>query len=207
MSAIALRQARRFSTVGFRAKIVAPPSGTFREGGVLLATDAAGEGLNLHHNCRVVVNLELPWNPMRLEQRIGRVDRIGQTRTGPRVSFDRRRNRRSARASASGDPHRARSSGCRRPESSQRATTCGRLQRSRDGPDGGRGQSRTRSTDTGATCGSNGVDSELRCVSRYRAASTRHVHETSSHSIQAWIAGADGVPLCPVRRGWATCRL
>ena len=53
---------------------------TFRQGGVLLATDAAGEGLNLHHNCRIVVNLELPWNPMRLEQRIGRVDRIGQTR-------------------------------------------------------------------------------------------------------------------------------
>jgi superfamily II DNA or RNA helicase len=47
---------------------------------VLLATDAAGEGLNLHHTCRVVINLELPWNPMRLEQRIGRVDRIGQTR-------------------------------------------------------------------------------------------------------------------------------
>lgn len=45
---------------------------------VLLATDAAGEGLNLHGTCRVVVNLELPWNPMRLEQRIGRVDRIGQ---------------------------------------------------------------------------------------------------------------------------------
>ena len=48
---------------------------------VLLATDAAGEGLNLHHVCRVVINLELPWNPMRLEQRIGRVDRIGQRRT------------------------------------------------------------------------------------------------------------------------------
>jgi superfamily II DNA/RNA helicase len=47
---------------------------------LLLATDAAGEGLNLHAACRVVVNLELPWNPMRLEQRIGRVDRIGQTR-------------------------------------------------------------------------------------------------------------------------------
>ena len=47
---------------------------------VLLTTDAAGEGLNLHHACRLVVNLELPWNPMRLEQRIGRVDRIGQTR-------------------------------------------------------------------------------------------------------------------------------
>jgi superfamily II DNA or RNA helicase len=47
---------------------------------VLLATDAAGEGLNLHERCRAVVNLELPWNPMRLEQRIGRVDRIGQRR-------------------------------------------------------------------------------------------------------------------------------
>jgi hypothetical protein len=48
---------------------------------ILLATDAAGEGLNLHQHCRLVVNLELPWNPMRLEQRIGRVDRIGQRRT------------------------------------------------------------------------------------------------------------------------------
>ena len=48
---------------------------------ILLATDAAGEGLNLHQACRLVVNLELPWNPMRLEQRIGRVDRIGQRRT------------------------------------------------------------------------------------------------------------------------------
>jgi superfamily II DNA/RNA helicase len=48
---------------------------------VLLATDAASEGLNLQSKCRVVINLELPWNPMRLEQRIGRVDRIGQSRT------------------------------------------------------------------------------------------------------------------------------
>ncbi|MEP7310011.1 MAG: DEAD/DEAH box helicase [Acidobacteriota bacterium] len=47
---------------------------------ILLATDAAGEGLNLHHRCRCVVNLELPWSPTRLEQRIGRVDRIGQRR-------------------------------------------------------------------------------------------------------------------------------
>ena len=46
----------------------------------LIATDAAGAGLNLQARCRIVVNLELPWNPMRLEQRIGRVDRIGQTR-------------------------------------------------------------------------------------------------------------------------------
>ena len=47
---------------------------------VLLATDAASEGLNLHHRCRCVLNLEIPWNPVRLEQRIGRVDRIGQGR-------------------------------------------------------------------------------------------------------------------------------
>jgi superfamily II DNA or RNA helicase len=46
----------------------------------LLATDAAAEGLNLHHHCRLVVHYELPWNPERLEQRAGRVDRIGQAR-------------------------------------------------------------------------------------------------------------------------------
>lgn len=55
----------------------------FNGGGarVLLATDAAGEGLNLQPRCRLVINLELPWNPMRLEQRIGRINRIGQQRT------------------------------------------------------------------------------------------------------------------------------
>lgn len=47
---------------------------------VLLATDAASEGLNLHERCRLVINLELPWTPLRLEQRVGRVERIGQTR-------------------------------------------------------------------------------------------------------------------------------
>lgn len=54
----------------------------FTSGGarLLIATDAASEGLNLHHRCRVVVNLELPWSPVRLEQRVGRVERIGQTR-------------------------------------------------------------------------------------------------------------------------------
>jgi SNF2 family DNA or RNA helicase len=49
--------------------------------GVLLATDAGSEGLNLQSRCRLVINLELPWNPIRLEQRIGRVDRLGQSRT------------------------------------------------------------------------------------------------------------------------------
>jgi superfamily II DNA or RNA helicase len=47
---------------------------------LLLATDAASEGLNLHHRCRLVINLELPWSPLRLDQRAGRVDRIGQAR-------------------------------------------------------------------------------------------------------------------------------
>lgn len=47
---------------------------------VLLATDAASEGLNLQHHCRRVIHVELPWNPNRLEQRNGRVDRYGQSR-------------------------------------------------------------------------------------------------------------------------------
>jgi len=48
---------------------------------VLLATDAASEGLNLQQRCRLVVHLEVPWSPTRIEQRVGRVDRIGQSRT------------------------------------------------------------------------------------------------------------------------------
>jgi superfamily II DNA or RNA helicase len=44
---------------------------------VLVSTEAGGEGLNLQF-CHIVVNYDLPWNPMRIEQRIGRVDRIGQ---------------------------------------------------------------------------------------------------------------------------------
>ena len=48
------------------------------EAQVLISTDAGGEGLNLQF-CHVVFNYDLPWNPMKLEQRIGRVDRIGQT--------------------------------------------------------------------------------------------------------------------------------
>lgn len=47
---------------------------------VLLATDAASEGLNLQRRCRRVIHFELPWNPNRMEQRNGRVDRYGQAR-------------------------------------------------------------------------------------------------------------------------------
>jgi superfamily II DNA or RNA helicase len=48
---------------------------------VLLATDAASEGLNLQKDCWTVIHNELPWNPNRLEQRNGRVDRWGQRHT------------------------------------------------------------------------------------------------------------------------------
>ena len=43
----------------------------------LVSTDAGGEGINLQF-CHVMVNYDLPWNPMKVEQRIGRIDRIGQ---------------------------------------------------------------------------------------------------------------------------------
>jgi SNF2 family DNA or RNA helicase len=46
---------------------------------IFLSTEAGGEGRNLQF-CRTMVNFDLPWNPMRIEQRIGRVHRLGQTR-------------------------------------------------------------------------------------------------------------------------------
>ncbi len=50
-----------------------------REARVLLSTEAAGEGRNLQF-CRTMLNFDLPWNPMRIEQRVGRIHRVGQTR-------------------------------------------------------------------------------------------------------------------------------
>jgi SNF2 family DNA or RNA helicase len=46
---------------------------------VLLSTEAAGEGRNLQF-CRAMINFDIPWNPMRIEQRVGRIHRVGQTR-------------------------------------------------------------------------------------------------------------------------------
>lgn len=46
---------------------------------VLIATEAGGEGINLQF-CNHIINYDLPWNPMRLEQRIGRIHRLGQER-------------------------------------------------------------------------------------------------------------------------------
>jgi SNF2 family DNA or RNA helicase len=45
----------------------------------LVATDAGAEGLNLQERCHLVFNYDLHWNPMKMEQRIGRVHRLGQT--------------------------------------------------------------------------------------------------------------------------------
>ena len=45
---------------------------------VLLSTESAGEGRNLQF-CHVMINLDLPWNPMQIEQRLGRLHRVGQT--------------------------------------------------------------------------------------------------------------------------------
>lgn len=53
---------------------------------ILLATDAASEGLNLQRQCRWIFHVELPWNPNRMEQRNGRVDRYGQTRP-PQIRY------------------------------------------------------------------------------------------------------------------------
>jgi SNF2 family DNA or RNA helicase len=67
-----------------RAKRLAEFRGDERA--VLVATRAGTEGLNLQF-CNVLVNYELPWNPMVVEQRIGRIHRIGQTREAHIVNF------------------------------------------------------------------------------------------------------------------------
>ena len=48
-----------------------------REKNILISTDAGGEGINMQFS-HIVINYDLPWNPMKIEQRIGRADRIGQ---------------------------------------------------------------------------------------------------------------------------------
>src|SRR5262249_40376037 len=45
---------------------------------ILLATDAASEGIDLQNHCNLLIHYEIPWNPSRLEQRNGRIDRHGQ---------------------------------------------------------------------------------------------------------------------------------
>ena len=55
--------------------------GEFNEGSTfLISTEAGGEGLNLHHNCHLLVNYDIPWNPRKLVQRAGRLYRYGQSK-------------------------------------------------------------------------------------------------------------------------------
>ena len=69
---------RRRSTAGWIWKNAGRRNGSLpSDAQILISTDAGGEGLNLQF-CHVIVNYDLPWNPMKIEQRIGRVDRIGQ---------------------------------------------------------------------------------------------------------------------------------
>jgi superfamily II DNA/RNA helicase len=63
---------------------------------LFLSTDAGGVGLNLQHAAAVVVNMDLPWNPAVLEQRIGRVHRLGQTRGVQVINFVARERSRKA---------------------------------------------------------------------------------------------------------------
>lgn len=52
----------------------------FNEGHVrfLISTEAAGEGIDLQKNCHILIHADIPWNPMRLHQRVGRINRYGQ---------------------------------------------------------------------------------------------------------------------------------
>lgn len=49
-----------------------------KEGTIMVSTEAGSEGANMHRQCHLMINYDLPWNPMRLLQRIGRLDRYGQ---------------------------------------------------------------------------------------------------------------------------------
>lgn len=53
----------------------------------LVSTEAAGEGIDLQQNCHRLVHMDLPWNPMRLHQRVGRLNRYGQTKQVHVTSF------------------------------------------------------------------------------------------------------------------------
>jgi ERCC4-related helicase len=74
---------------------------TFRDSSqVLLATEAAAEGINLQF-CSLVVNFDLPWNPQRIEQRIGRCHRYGQKHDVVVINFLNQRNAADCRVSTS----------------------------------------------------------------------------------------------------------
>ena len=71
-----------------RARFTAPPDE--HPVRVLVATDSAGEGIDLQDYCHRLVNFDIPFNPSRLEQRIGRIDRYGQHKPGDLSAHSRR---------------------------------------------------------------------------------------------------------------------
>jgi superfamily II DNA or RNA helicase len=80
----ALLRDRGLSPVMFDGSMSGPEKdasvSTFRDTGtLLLCSESGGEGRNLQF-CNTLINFDIPWNPMAIEQRIGRIDRIGQTR-------------------------------------------------------------------------------------------------------------------------------
>ena len=64
-------------------------AGRFNAGEVqyLVSTEAGGEGIDLQERCYTLIHVDLPWNPMRLHQRVGRLNRYGQTRAVEVVSL------------------------------------------------------------------------------------------------------------------------
>jgi superfamily II DNA or RNA helicase len=80
----ALLRARGLAPLLFDGSMTGPDKdaavAAFRDSGtLLLCSESGGEGRNLQF-CNTLVNFDIPWNPMAIEQRIGRIDRIGQTR-------------------------------------------------------------------------------------------------------------------------------
>lgn len=69
---------RRAAIHGFAPVTTGAPPGTEDKYDILVSTDVLAEGMNLQQ-CRNVINFDLPWNPMRLVQRHGRIDRIGSS--------------------------------------------------------------------------------------------------------------------------------
>ena len=72
-------------TNGFRRTVSLPREEAARsfnagERRFLVSTEAAGEGIDLQERCATLVHVDLPWNPMRMHQRVGRLSRYGQTR-------------------------------------------------------------------------------------------------------------------------------
>lgn len=83
-----VQSAGRSRAVDIKAAIIEE----FRErASIMIATEAAGEGVNLQF-CSLVVNYDLPWNPQRIEQRIGRCHRYGQQHDVVVVNFINKRN-------------------------------------------------------------------------------------------------------------------